>query len=305
MRWVAVATHSGQVVSRLAACLSALLAALALLPSEAVAGARWRETDQVFAANSSPRGERTFARNEEVLRLPLLWEQATVLDQSVNFAVGAEIGELSAGTVLPLVKFSAAGDGSDMVEIFCTPRRPGERSLEGGIMGAMFGGVATRALARSLTDTQRCLQDTDGDGSFDRTLIVGEGDNDFVIGPALDPFPYQVRSYVPISESDDAVVITLRSVRRSGVRFQFDIIQLGEPRNFDSATDGTYGTVRDKSMSVPPSEGIWQIYGVDLRYVASDASAARLTLDFPANVDAERYPSIPDRWTQLITYLPH
>ncbi|MCL6249596.1 hypothetical protein M3P36_00840 [Altererythrobacter sp. KTW20L] len=292
--------------ARIIASLLTGVVALTVPSGSALAGAKWREAAQVFAANAAPRGERTFTRGQEVVRLPLLWEHAVELDRDVDFAVGGEIGTLARGTVLPLVKFSIVGDGSDVVDIFCTPRRAGERALEGGMMGAMFGGVATRALVRSLTDSQRCLQDSDGDGLFDRTLVVGEGNNDYLLGPSLTPIAFQIRENVPVSEEDDAVVVTLRTVRRNSVHFLVDLVQQGKSRNFDTVTDGNYGTSRqlpfDASADATRS---WRIYGMDLRLVEHNVSAGSVTLEFPTEVDAERYPSIPDRWQQIVTYLSY
>jgi len=283
---------------------SAAAVALALpaaADAENVPGAKWYETRQLILANSAPRETKTYNRRNAILNLPILWEAAVRLETDVDFIVGGESGTIRSGTVLPAVFFSKDGTGNDARMIFCEPRKSEERALESGFLGAMFGGRATRALLKGLSDSQKCLVDNDEDGQFDQMLLVGEGPGNHTFGDTIDPIAYEIEQDVQVSSEDDMVQIRLTSVKKRSLRFELAIKQQGNWRRFDRLS-GNYPAERNtlikwsQDVDFPIKASI---LGAEFEIVEHDHKADTVVIRWPEEAAQDVKATVPQAWRQV------
>lgn len=269
--------------------LSALCClALSALPVHA-ADVKWEQAPTGFLANSAPRGTFDYqGRNAEIARIPLVWVEAARIDAPVTFTFGKETQTLSAGTSLPAVTLRNAAPGGQERLVYCTPSRVKEK-----VKTASLFAVLENSLVNSLSDSQKCLEDTDNDGTFDRTLMVGQGPNDMTTGIAIAPLPYAVVRNQPIGPKD-YVVLKLAGVGKDSVTIEFAIYQDGKQKRFKKVVAGGYSAERmNRFKRVPDFGAPREIFGIRFVIVAADPQGKSVKIEWPQGAPTDALPLIP------------
>jgi hypothetical protein len=269
-----------------------LLAAVALtVCGTAHAQIDRRQADQVFIANSGPRGEVTYKAGDTVLRVPLVWEKAARLGKDVTVTAGDRTVTLTAGTILPLEGLLERQDSRKFFLAYCTPNKQIMPRVTGDVsLGRELGSM----LWRSMTDGQTCLADRDRDGSFEQSMVVGAGWGDERTPRTIEPVGYERLDDAPISPKDE-VRIRLTGVSATTATFILDIVQRGTALTFDQVGDGSGAT--DRKTKVPIAQGLpipMEIYGASFEILAVDPRAKTVTIHWPEGASLRVRKVIPD-----------
>ena len=226
---------------------------------------------------------------DTVLDVPLRWKRAAVLSQPVD--VAADDRRLSLKQGQALVETSLQFDDRKFARAsaFCVPRLadPIRKNplLAMGVFGAM--------LARSTTDGQFCLIDSDRDGRADHSVLVNAGSPAARTPVAIAAASYELTPAVAVSEGD-----TFSITYGGGRSFVLAIIQQGKPRRFDtlSFTGPAGRRSYDKSLrTVKMPDGSFQVAAPGVTFTAKnyDKSDRSIDIDWPAITQAVALP-IPD-----------
>ena len=272
----------------------AAAAALFAAPGSALAQRDREQSPQLFIPASGTGGEATYKVGDYVLRVPLVWARAAILTEGVTVTAGDRTETLAAGMALPDEILLEAEESKTFFTAFCTPRKAAERGLDGGLGGALFGGSLTRSLVRSATDAQFCLVDSDSDGKFDKSMLVGAGWGEVRTPRAITPVGFERRANVPIS-AEDEVRIQLRAVGKSQVGFRLEIVQQGNKRAFQYI-GGSNGVIATRDNWIGTKKGLPQfgeIYGAEFEITAFDRAARTVTIRW-LPVPRDRAMAIPD-----------
>lgn len=275
----------------------ASLCIAATAQSAHAADARWSQAPTGFLANSSPRGTFTYeGRDREIVRIPLVWTAAATIEEAVTFEFSGESETLPVGTSLPAVTLSnARPDGKDRL-LYCTPSKVKEKVVGGGLFA-----VLQSAVVNSLSDSQKCLEDADGDGKFERTIMVGEGPNDMRVGGTIAPAPYVIVRNQPIGPRD-YVSLELSGVGKDSVSIWLSIYQDGKAKLFKNVSQAGYTAQRmtkfkrDRDFGKPQ-----EIFGIHFMIVAADAATKSVQIEWPQDAPAGAMPLIPVN----LTYTPY
>jgi hypothetical protein len=267
-----------------------IAAILVHLPQVAYAQSTWwEETPHVVLVNSGPRGEVTYRKGDDLLQLPLLWGDAARIEAPVTFDFAGKQETVPANSTLPLVRFRQFGQGTATRSIYCTRSRITERLKSGGLVGIM-----TSKIMNSLKDSQKCLEDTDNDGKFDRTLIIGEGDNDFKIGASIEPVSFVPMSLSQIEGEGDYLKLELTGVSKDKVFVGLRIKRNNEDLFFvDISSGGFYGRNRTPIKFDGSSEKRIEIFGIQFDVIAIDVASKTVKIRWPNGAQKDRLLTIP------------
>ncbi len=261
-----------------------------LFPQVAAAQSTWwEESPQVVRVNSGPRGEVTYRKGDDLVRLPLLWGNAAQIEAPVTFDFAGEKETIPANATLPLVQFRANGQQASTRKIYCTRSRITERIKSGGLMG-----ILQSKLINSLSDTQKCLEDTDNDGKLDRTLIIGEGDNDFTIGGPIAPLSFKTLGLAPIDGNGDYLELNLISVGKNKVQIWLGITRQGKALQFQRISSGGITSQRFTTLKTDGAgTNSFQIFGVRMDIVSIDPVAKTATIKWPDDAPQDLVLAVP------------
>lgn len=284
---------------------AAFVAAIAIAaPVYAQDDARWLESPQFFFANELPSGTGTYAEDEVLVSIPARWLRAVRLQGDVTVEIGRKQHEFRSGDVLPQLLFMPDGTEASTEIAYCTPRNRGENSTRSGILGSLFGGTLTDSIARSSTDTQYCLQDLDGDGTFDASFLVGEGRNNFVRGGEISAPPYETADEAAISPEDEVRLI-VDLVGSLGAAIRLEFIQQGHDLEFDEVTSGAFTARRDNLIAFAESGATEvQILSIMFQIVGNDVDDASITVNW-IDVQKDIRVTIPDNYTRSVESWPY
>lgn len=263
--------------------------------------ARWVESPQFFMASAIPTGEQVVLEGGVVFQAPSRWLLAGRLERDVTVTIADQQHVFLAAGVLPQLMFMPDGSQTSAEFAYCTPRNRGENSTRSGLGGALFGGSLWDSLARSLTDTQFCLRDSDGDGLLDASLLLGEGENDFVRGPAIDPVAVISANEAEIS-AEDHVRIKLTSVGRNHVEMALEIIQQGHNLDFTTLSSGPFfgsSLTRYRLTDAMPMQV--DLFGIRFQITAFDRAANSATIRW-SEITKPAQVIIPDNYSRTFTY---
>lgn len=263
--------------------------------------ASWVESPQFFIASATPTSEQVVLEGGVVFRAPARWLLAGHLERDVAVTIDDQEHVFLAADILPQLLFMPDGSQASAEFAYCTPRNRGENATRSGLGGALFGGSLWDSLARSMTDTQFCLRDSDGDGQLDTSLLLGEGDNDFVRGPAIDPVAVISANEAEIS-ADDEVRIKLTSVGRNHVELALEIIQQGHNLDFTSMRSGQFfasSLTRYRLTDAMPMQV--DMFGISFQITAFDRTANTATISWTESPKQTQV-IIPDNYTRSFSY---
>lgn len=280
-----------------------LLVAAVAAPCSATAqeNAEWQESPQYFLANETPEGEHSYTEGELMVSVPLRWLVAARPTGDVSFTVNGEEVSIAQGEALPLLMFMPDGTRESAQAAFCTPRRRGENATRSGLGGVLFGGSLWDSLAKDLTDTQFCLRDSDEDDLFEATFLVGEGEQDHVLGEDIEPLAMEMVEDAEISD-EDMVQIRLVSVGRRRVGFGLEVIQQGH--NIDFTSIASFGASGQRLTSVDVRDGYpeqTEIFGMRFQITAHDRKANTVSVRWLREEEA-RPVLLPDNYRRVVTY---
>ncbi|MFN4097085.1 MAG: hypothetical protein ACK4GG_09980, partial [Sphingomonas sp.] len=148
-----------------------IVAAMLMSPVLAHAQKDRQQAPQIILPNQEPRGERSYSKDDYILRTPLRWAVAARVQGEVVATIAQQPLRIEDGALLPLVAVQAQPGTGPFLDVFCTPRKGPKKTMGG--MGLL--GMVGNALHRSWTDAQTCLIDKDGDGRFDHAMLIGDG----------------------------------------------------------------------------------------------------------------------------------
>lgn len=249
-------------------------------PAMAQGEAEWAESPQYFDASEVPAGQQTYTERQEMARIPTRWFHAARLAEGVSVQFGEEQHDFAAGDVLPQLVFMPDGTRSSAEIAYCTPRNRGENTTRSGLMGSLFGGSLWDSLARDATDTQYCLRDTDGDGTFDASFLVGEGEDDFIRGTPVANIGFEVADGAEVS-GEDYVAVSAASVGRRHVEFRFTFVQQGHTLDFTNFSSGAYRAFSLSRESVRDGYPVAvDIAGMRFAITAHDRAADSVTVEW-------------------------
>lgn len=188
----------------------------------------------IFKPSDIVAGERQVAENEVFAEAPLRWALAGALEQDVVVVGAGESVTLKAGEILPQVLVPKDGklDGGRI--LLCTRSKIIEKREGIGFIAKMVDD-----LRDSLSDAQRCVEDTDGDGKVDRALVLGEGKAEIAAEPIV-PTGFQSLTEQVVPGDQDKVTLSLVSVGNSRTTLALNIYQRGVPRTFDTLVSGRF-----------------------------------------------------------------
>jgi hypothetical protein len=171
-----------------------------------------------------------------VLNLLLRWRSAAVLLQPVQLAADDRRAKLVKGQALVEMRLHFDDAKFTKAAAFCVPRLADP--LRKNPLLAM--GVIGAALARSTTDGQFCLVDSDRDGVADHSVLVNAGSAAARTPIAITPTPYELISGAPVGEGD-----SFKIYYGGGNHFVMALIQQGAPRRFETLSfSGPSGRVQ-------------------------------------------------------------
>lgn len=204
------------------------------LKSDPKSGAKleWQQSPVMFIPSSVKAGDGKIFENTTIITAPLVWASSARLGADVAIVGAGETVALKAGDILPRVVLRTATGIDQRVSLFCTRSRLGQQTANPSLFGKLLDGIT-----QSLSDAQRCLQDTDGDGKLDLAVILGEG-SDIIKGDDIDPVPFESLFAEPIPGNEDFLTIQMTGVGRKNVQFFLDIKLLGKSMQFDTLTSG-------------------------------------------------------------------
>lgn len=222
-------------------------------------------------------------KGDYVMRAPLKWAKAAILDGSVEVKVDERVKRFERGEILPAATLQFDDPRFNGAAAFCTPREAAERKLDA--FGGFGGGLLARALVKSSTDAQFCLIDGDGDGRAEHQVLVSAGSAAARTPTAIAPLPYRVAENVPVSRADDEVRLLFRgkALATTSPGFELEIVQQGKKRVFSSISLG-HGRATDKFTYVSSKAG-WprsvEIFGATFAVTAYDPKAELVTISWP------------------------
>lgn len=257
------------------------------------------QAPQVYLPNAAARGTRVVRVGETFAVLPIVYVRAARIDQAIEVGAGGHRRQIDAGSVLPAVFLLAREGSSEGFIAYCTPRKAVERRLDGGFMGAMFGGALTRKVVRSVTDEQFCLADRDGDGAAEASMVVGDGWGSMRSPRTIAPVPLNIADDVPVSAMDDAVRITFTGGGKSGPEFRFAVVQQGKNRSFT-----TFGG-QPSAVFVSGKAGWPQrttIAAAQFDITGYDPAARAVTIRWPEDVKLDQRVAVSDGLTYTVRF---
>lgn len=255
--------------------------------------AKWEQSPKTFLANSGPRGTFSYSKtNDEMVRLPLLWVDAAIIAEPVSFHFGDKVESLPAGTTLPAVVLTQGAGTTGSRVAYCTPSRI-KQKVKGSLLGGNLVGALLNKIENSFKDSQKCLEDADGDGKFDRTFMVGEGPNDLTPGGQIAPIPYTRQSLAPIG-AGDYLVLELWNVGKKNIRVGMTIYEGGDSTFFDAITDGQYFGQKVTNIKSDRDYGnLLQIYGIRFIVKSADPVTKVAEIEWPEDAPKTTRPIVP------------
>lgn len=261
---------------------------------------------QVAMPNAIPVGDRVFRKGEAIVDVPLLWRQAIKLNANLELVVDGKTEIISANTFLPLHIVGDEKQPSQRSVAFCTPRKAVENKTEKGVLGVLLGGGSLwRGIIRGATDRQLCLFDKDNDGNLDSWVLIGDGSSEARVPNEMPSISYVILRDVPISEKDRYQVY-FYGASRSGkwADFQFDIMQQGETRKFDTMTTPS-GVFYHLDRRKRPTSG-WplttKIAGFDAVIVAVEEKGKGIRITASSTADPNFQVQIPEMYRVTVRY---
>jgi hypothetical protein len=261
----------------------------------------WIESPQFFIASATPTGAQVVLEGGVVFRAPARWLLAGRLERDVTVLIGDQQHTFAATDVLPQLLFMPDGTRASAELAYCTPRNRGENATRSGLGGVLLGGSLWDSLARSMTDTQFCLRDSDGDGLLDTSLLLGEGENDFVRGPGIDPVAVISANEAEISAADE-VRIKLTSVGRNHVELALEIIQQGHNLDFTTMRSGPHSASNLTRLRLTDALPMQiDMLGIRFQITAFDREANTATISW-SEAPKVAHVTIPDNYSRSFTY---
>ncbi len=252
----------------------------------------WEESPQLFFANELPSGTHTYAERDVLVRIPTRYLHAVRLLTDSSVEIGGARHQFRAGDVLPQVQFRPDGTEESTEIIFCTPRHHGANDMRSPAVRRLFG-----------EQSQVCLQDTDGDGMMDTSLVVGSGQNDFTRGGAIVPVATELADDTAISDRD-GVQLEVNMVGTQGADFKLQIERQGRRLPFDTVTSGAFAAQEHNLIMFQGDQPVnAQILSIMFQIVGFDAVASNVTVHW-VEVQKQIRVRIPDEYVRTTIYRP-
>ena len=226
---------------------------------------------------------------EDVLRVPLRWERAAVLDQAIEIAADDRRASLAKGQSLVETRLQFDDPAFASAAAFCVPRvaDPLRKSpfLGMGLVGAL--------IARAVTDSQFCLVDINRDGTAEHSVLVNGGSPAARKPVAITPTPYVLTPSAAVGDGD-----FFRIVYRGRNFFEMFVVQQGKARRFDTLTfTGPLGKETYRRLLRPEklADGSFRFAAPGVTFTARNIDKTKDTvdLDWPGVASPVAFP-IPD-----------
>lgn len=269
------------------------IVAAAMLMSPVLAHAQKdrQQAPQIILPNQEPRGERSYSKDDYILRTPLRWAVAARVQGEVVVTIAQQPLRIEDDALLPLVAVQAQPGTGPFLDVFCTPRKGPKKTMGG--MGLL--GMVGNALHRSWTDAQTCLIDKDGDGRFDHAMLIGDGGAVERVAHPIQSVGFAVEQNVPVGPGNE-VRIRLSGVSAKRAIFELQIEQRGKTLTFESIeSDGAPSVDRWSRVqlgSVNPVRA--QIFGADFEVIASDVPRKSVTIRWPDTAPRDARREMPE-----------
>lgn len=262
---------------------------VASIQTATAAGVKWDQAPQGFLANTGPRGTISYkVGNEPILRLPLVWTEAARIDAPVTFSFSGESVTIPAGTVLPAVTLTEPAAPAMPRRLYCTPSKVKTRTRSGSLWAMM-----QNKLINSLSDSQKCLEDTDGDGKLDHTLMVGEGKDDLRPGSQIDAISFAKLSNAEIGPTD-YVTLELASAKADSATIILRVYQGEKPLQFIRVSQGPYtAEAWTKYKSAESFNRPLELFGIRFEILSTDPGQKSATIRWPEDAPRDSLPLIP------------
>lgn len=222
----------------------------------------------------------------------MLWVNSATIADPVSLTFGKEVESLPSGTTLPEVLLvKGAGTRAERVA-YCTPSRV-KQKVKGSLLGGNLVGILMSKIENSFKDSQKCLEDRDGDGKFDHTFMVGEGPGDLTDGADIAPVPYARQSLAPVG-ANDYVTLTGGVITKKRIWLRLALLQDGKETFFDAVRDGPFFAEKTSEYRIDRDLG-WeqQIYGIRFKIKSADPATKTMEIEWPESAPKDASPIIP------------
>ncbi|WP_284124818.1 hypothetical protein [Parerythrobacter aestuarii] len=268
--------------------LSLAVLAAPTVPASAEDTPKWIESPVIFMPADVEAGERLVTEGEIIVDVPLRWAFAGKLEQDVTVIAAGEEVVLKAGEVLPQVMVPVPGSGAAGRILLCTRSKVVFKREGIGFIAKLVDD-----LRDSLSDAQRCVEDTDNDGKVDRALVLGEGKEEIPAEP-IEPVGFKLTTAEVIPGDEDKVTLTLVSVGNKRSSLALNIIQLGAARQFDTMVSGRFYTRQMPTFQ--HKDGLpatLNAFGIGVRLLEADKKGNNAKLSWSGQAREGEYAVIP------------
>ena len=250
-----------------------------------------QQAPQIILPNQEPRGERSYSKNDYILRTPLRWAVAARVQGEVAVTIAQQPLRIEDGALLPLVAVQAQPGIGPFLDAFCTPRKGPKKTMGG--MGLL--GMVGNALHRSWTDAQTCLIDKDDDGRFDHAMLIGDGGAVERVAHPIDPVGFAVEQNVPVGPGNE-VRIRFTGLSAKRATFELQIQQRGKALTFESIeSDRSPRVDRWSRVELGTAQPVSaEIFGANFDIVASDVPRKSVTIRWPETAPRDARREMPE-----------
>jgi hypothetical protein len=247
-----------------------------------------------YRAGNVKAGIRTFGPGDLIVRQPTLWGLSAKLTMPATIKLDSESLFVPDGVVLPAVKIIGLPNATGETIAFCTEAKKADKLLTTSAFG-IFGAK----IADSLTDGQKCLLDSDGDGNADQGFLLNDGKREDRLPRPISPVPLNIAE---LREPGLGYAVIIQLVKSKKPTFEIDILHDGNFKQFHTI-DTTLGSF-SKRISISKKVSLPQdlnVFGTKFRVQAFNAETGEVTLEF-AEADEARLMPVPTETKVTYTY---
>ena len=256
---------------------------------------QWFQSPVLFFPGKMEPGQATVLENDRMFEAPLAWAISAKLGADVVIDTGTRQVALAAGDIVPQVVLKTKAGVDPRYTLFCTRNKITQKRVSSGIFDKLQFGIED-----SLRDAQWCLQDTDGDGSFDTAVGLNDGNK---VSPAapIAPVPYSISVAEPIPGGDDRITVKVTQVGKKDVVLVLSVTQMGKAMKFDTLQSGFHRASALTSLRYDgTTQGAASLLGMRFKVLSADRKANQATLEWqPAVRHPDEFVIIP---LELHTY---
>lgn len=226
-----------------------------------------------YRAGNVKAGIRTFGPGDIIVKQPTLWGLSAKLTIPATINLDGEALFIPDGAVLPAVTIVGIPNATGEIIAFCTQAEKADKVLTTSVFGVLGAKIAD-----SLSDGQKCLLDSDGDGKADQGFLLNDGKRQDRLPQPISPVPLNIAE---LREAGFDYAVTIELVKSKKPTFQINILHDGKFKQFNTINTalGSYS----KSSSIPKKSPLPQelnVFGTKFRVLAFNAETREATLEF-------------------------